>query len=157
MATALAAAILLHNHTDIEAHQRADVRAQAAIGSRHQHAVPDAGQADTDLLDARVEGTGGHINTLEQLDLFRPAQHIQRIVGGVQRRQQRAAEGLHAAILSGAGNRASRLGRQAQGVGGDGIAVGESGFLTRLGTHPNPLIEIETAFLDDAILQRPGF
>ena len=154
--TALAAAVVLDDHADVETHQRTDVGAQAAIAGGHQHMVPDSGQAHGDLLDARIEAASEYINALEQLDLLGALQHFQRVVLSIQRHHRRAGEGLHAALLAGAGNRAGGARRLAQGLGMDGVAVGEAGLLAGLGAHANALVEVEAAFLDDAVLQHPG-
>ena len=157
MTTTLTPAILLDDHADVEAHQRPDISAQATVHSGHQDTIPDAGQAHRYLLDPGIQGAGGHVDTLEQLDLLGPIQHIQGIVRRIQGRQQRAAEGLHPPTLPGPGDGAGRLGRLAQSIGADHIAVGEAGFLTGLGAHADALIEVEAAFLDDAVFQGPGF
>ena len=65
MATALAATILLDDHTDIKPYQRPYIRRQPTIGGRHQNAFPHTGHAHGHLLYARVEGTGGGVDTLE--------------------------------------------------------------------------------------------
>jgi len=155
VAAPLAAAVLLDDDADVEAHQRPHVGGQAAIGGCHQDALPDAGHAHADLLDARVEGTGGDVDALEQLDLLGAAQHVQRVIRGVQLRHVLAGERLHAAVLAGAGDRAGGAGRLQQGVLVDGVAVGKAGLLAGLGAHAHALVEVEAAFLDDAVFQRP--
>ncbi|MNC30326.1 hypothetical protein D3C75_786080 [compost metagenome] len=37
----------------------------------------------------------------------------------------------------------------------DAIAVGEAGLLARLRAHADALVEVEAAFLDDAVLEHP--
>ncbi|MNN34544.1 hypothetical protein D3C81_1483530 [compost metagenome] len=73
---ALAAAVLLDDDTDVEAHQRAHIGSEAAIGCCDQDPLPDPGHAHADLLDAGIQGTGGGIDTLEQLDLLGTAEHV---------------------------------------------------------------------------------
>ena len=104
MTATLTAAILFNDHTDVEAHQGANVRTQAAIIGGNQNAIPNAGQADADLLDPRIERTGGDIDALEQLNFLCPTEHIQRVVLGIQGLEQGTAERLHTTILPGAGN-----------------------------------------------------
>ena len=157
MAAALTAAVVLDDHADIEAHQRAHIGGQAAIGGGHQDALPNPGQAHRHLLNPRIEGAGGDIHALEQLNFFRPAKHIQRVVLGVQGADLGAGEHLHTALLAGPRNRPGGAGGLAQGLGGDGVAVGKTGFLAGLGAHADTLIEVEAAFLDDAVFQHPGF
>ncbi|MNQ20466.1 hypothetical protein D3C85_335550 [compost metagenome] len=156
VAATLAAAVLLDDHADIEAHQRANIDAQTAVLRRHQDAIPDPGEADRDLFDPRIESPRGHIDLLEQFDFLRPADHVQRVFRRIQGGDLRAAEGLHPRVLPGPGNRAGRAGGLGQRLGGDGVAVGKAGFLAGLGTHADALIEVETALLDDAVLQHPG-
>ncbi|MCY1405033.1 hypothetical protein D9M71_202600 [compost metagenome] len=153
---ALATAVLLDDHANVETHQRADVRRQRAVGRGYQHLLPDAGQAHGDLLDARVEGAGGGVDLLQQLDLLRPAQHVERVVALVQALRRHRLEGLHAAVLPGAGDRARGLRGLAQGLAGDGVAVGEAGLLAGLRAHADTLVHVEAAFLDDAVLEHPG-
>src|SRR5690606_14778178 len=62
VAAALATAVVLDDHADVEAHQRADVDPQAAVAGGDQDLVPDSGQAHRDLPDARVEGSGGTVD-----------------------------------------------------------------------------------------------
>ena len=66
-------------------------------------------------------------------------------------------QALYPALLAGAGNRACSLRGLGQSIETNRVAVGEAGFLAGLGAYANALIEVETAFLDDAILKNPGF
>ncbi|MCY1352550.1 hypothetical protein D9M69_388560 [compost metagenome] len=156
LAAALAAAVLLDDDADVEAHQRTDVGRQATVGGGHQDVLPAAGHAHGDLLDARIERTGGGIHALEQLDLLAAAEHFQRVVGDVQRRRGGPGEGLHAALLAGAGDRARRVRGGGQRFAVDRVAVCEAGLLAGLRAHPDALVEVEAAVLDDAVLQHPG-
>ncbi|MNH93559.1 hypothetical protein D3C73_461630 [compost metagenome] len=156
MTAALTATVLLDDHTDIETHQRPHIRRQATIGGGHQNPLPDPGHAHGDLLDTRIKRTGRRIDALEQIDFLGTAQHLQRIVRRVELRDILRGERLHGAVLPGAGDRPGGAGRCAQGLQSDRVAVGETGFLTRLRTHAHTLVEVEAAFLDDAVFQRPG-
>ena len=62
------AALLLGNHRHTQAHQRAHIGRQRAIGARHQHHVVFAGQTRHDLRHARVFGTGQLLHLFQQLD-----------------------------------------------------------------------------------------
>lgn len=106
--------------------------------------------------DPWVECTGRGVDALEQIDLFGTGQHFQGVVRRIQLRDILAGECLHRTVLPGPGNRTGCTRRRAQGFKGDGIAVGKTGFLTRLRTHANTLVKVEAAFLDDAVFQRPG-
>ncbi|MNO62091.1 hypothetical protein D3C76_527620 [compost metagenome] len=108
------------------------------------------------MLDPRIQRAGRRIDTLEQFDLFRAADDLKRIVLAIQALYVFMAEDLYLAILAGTGNRTCRAGSLLQCIQGDGIAVGKPGFLTRLRPYADALVKIETAFLDDAVLQRPG-
>ncbi|MNE64656.1 hypothetical protein D3C80_1600780 [compost metagenome] len=83
MTAAFAATVLLDNHADIEAHQGAHIRRQAAVGGGHQNALPDPGHAHGHLLDTRIQSASRHVDTLEQLDFFSTCHHFQRIIGRV--------------------------------------------------------------------------
>lgn len=157
MATALAATILLDDDADIEAHQRADIGAEAAVMGSDQNAIPDPGQAHGDLLDARVERARGTVDTLQQFDLLGTAHDVQRVALGIQLGHLRADESLHTALLASTRDRTRGLCGLGQRIEADGVAVGKTGLLAGLGAHTNALIEVETAFLDDAVLQYPGF
>ncbi|MNV02953.1 hypothetical protein D3C71_931940 [compost metagenome] len=156
MPPALAATVLLDDHADVEAHQRPYIRRQTAVGGSHQNPFPDTGHAHGDLLDARVEGAGRGIDSLEQIDFLGTGQHFQGIVRRIQLRDILAGECLYGAVLPGPGNRTGGPRRRAQGFQGDGIAVGKTGFFTRLRAHAHTLVKVEAAFLDDAVFQRPG-
>ncbi|MND48883.1 hypothetical protein D3C80_398150 [compost metagenome] len=108
------------------------------------------------MLDPRIQRAGRRIDTLEQFDLFRAADDLKRIVLAIQALYVFMAEDLYLAILAGTGNRTCRAGSLLQCIQGDGIAVGKPGFLTRLRPYADALVKIETAFLDDAVLQHPG-
>src|SRR5690606_7834338 len=143
--------------SDVETHQRTDIGAQTAVMGRHENTVPDAGQAHRDLFDARVERPRGTVDTLQQLHLLGAAHDVQRVAFGVELSHLRADKCLYPALLAGAGNRACSLRGLGQSIETDRVAVGEAGFLAGLGAYANALIEVETAFLDDAILENPGF
>ncbi|MCY1172344.1 hypothetical protein D9M73_124770 [compost metagenome] len=156
MTAALAATVLLDDHADVETHQRTYIRRQATVGGRHQNPLPDTGHAHGDLLDTWVKCPRGGIDALEQIDFLGTGQHFQRIVWPVQLRHILGGKRLHGAILPRPGDRTGGTGRSAQGFQGDGIAVGKPGLLTRLRAHTDTLVEVEAAFLDDAVFQRPG-
>ena len=156
MSAALAAPVLFDDHTHIETHQRPYIRRQPTVGGRHEDALPHASHAHGHLLDTRVQGAGGCVDSLEQLDLFRTADHFQGVIRRIQLGHVLGTECLHRAILAGTGNRTGGTRRQAQGLQGDRIAVGKAGLLTRLRANAYALVKVETAFLDDPIFQRPG-
>ncbi len=89
---ALAAAVLLDDDADAQAHQWGAHRCQGAVDRGHQGALPDPGQADGDLLDTRIQGTGRLVQLLQEGDLGGAIQHVQRIVLAIEalRRLHRA-------------------------------------------------------------------
>ena len=101
MTAALATAILLDDHTHVEAHQRPYIRSQAAVGGCHQNAFPDPGHTHGDLLNTRVERPGGSIDTLEQLDFFCAADDLKRVIRRIQLSDILRGEGLNGAVLPG--------------------------------------------------------
>src|SRR3546814_3691323 len=64
--------------------------------------LPDARQAYSHLLDARVQRPGRDVDALEQLDLLGTAEPIERIVLRVQRRECRPGQHLDLALLAAA-------------------------------------------------------
>ena len=80
-----AAAILLRDHGQRDAHQRADVGRQHAVAAQHQHHVVLAGQARHHLHDSGVFRPRHLFHALEQLHLGRRVQRSERVVGQVQR------------------------------------------------------------------------
>lgn len=156
MRAALTTPLLLDDDTDIETHQRTDIRTQAAIQCRDQNTFPDPGQADCDLLHARIERPRGAVDTLQQGHLVCPRQYIQRIVRRVQRTERRHLGGLHPPLLPGPGNRTGGTRCLAQGGQLNTVAVGKTGFFTGQRAHTNALVEVETAFLDDTVFEHPA-
>src|SRR5690606_37585261 len=109
MSTALASAVLLDDHAAVETHQWSDVGRHATIEPGYQHVLPDARQAYRYLLDSWIKRARCDVDALEQLDLFGPAEPVQRVVPVVQRRERGLLEHLHAYLLPGASDRTSCL------------------------------------------------
>ena len=109
-----------------------------------------------DLCDARVQATGIGIQALQKGHLVRLGHDFQRIVRSIQGRIVAPIPGLHAAGLTGAGNRARGPHCLAQCRQAYIIAVGKAGFLARLGAHAHALVDVEAAILDDAVFEYPG-
>ena len=105
VAAAFASAVLFDDHADVETHQRTNVGGQRTVAGRYQDLLPDAGHAHRDLLDAGIERTGSGVDLLQQLDLLGAAEHVQRVLAGVQASRRHGLERLHAAVLSRTGNR----------------------------------------------------
>ncbi len=118
--------------------------------------LPDARQAYSHLLDARVQRPGRDVDVLEQLDLLGTAEPVERIVLRVQRRECRPGQHLDLALLAAARDGACSLSRLTQCIGSDRVAVGETGFLAGQCAHADALLQMEAALLDDAILEHPG-
>lgn len=138
MPAALASTVLLDDHADVETHQRSHVRRQASVGRGHQDTFPDPRHAHRDLLDARVEGTGGDVDTLEQFDFLGSGQDIQRVVRRIELRHILRRECLHPTVLAGSGDRTGRTRGSAKSLEVDRVAVGEAGLFTGLRANANP-------------------
>jgi hypothetical protein len=65
----LAPALVLGDHGHRQAHQRAHIGRQRAIGARHHHHVVFTGQSGHHLHHARVFGAGQLLDPAQQLDL----------------------------------------------------------------------------------------
>ena len=103
----LAPAVLLGHDLDAEAHQRADVGGDEAVGADDVDHAPARRQADADLSDARIAGARRGVDPLAQRDLLGEGDEAQRIVGAVhrlvgapRRRRRRALRAGRAASAS---------------------------------------------------------
>ena len=155
-AAALTAAVMLDDDADIEPYQRPDVPCPGTVAGGDQHGVMYTAKTDRDLGNARIEAAGVGVQPLQQRHLVSLGHHIQRIVRRIQGGVVTALPGLHRAALPAAGDRAGRAGSLGQGSQAQVVAIGEAGLLTGLGAHADPLIDIETAVLDDTVFQHPG-
>src|SRR5690606_9181590 len=99
LAAAFTTTVVFDDDADIETHQRTNIRRQAAVAGGDQDMFPKTGETYCDLLDTRIQRTGGDVDAFEQLDLGGPVPHIQRVVTDIQALQRHAGKGLHAALL----------------------------------------------------------
>ena len=83
--TDFAAHRFLGNHCDAQAHQRAHIGGERAVGARDHHHVVFTGQPSHHLHDARIFSFGKFFNFFKQLDLGRAAQCGDRIEFVVER------------------------------------------------------------------------
>ena len=121
--------VLLGDDGHVEAHERADIPGDKAIGADDFDHRPAGGQAGRYLHHARIAGAGGGVDHLQQLDLFGKGHGIER--RGV---------GIEVAVVAARRRRGLPLGRieQLQGLSGaadrlfaDLVGMGKAGHLTR--------------------------
>ena len=151
-----AAAVLLHDHLDVHAHQRTYVRGQHAVAARDQHGVHATGQTDRNLLNARIGRTQQFVYDAERFDLGVVVQRIDGIVAGVQRMAAAAYQRMRRMRVAVAGDRPRGAGRAQQRLRIDVVGIGEAGLLAGDGAHADALIDGMRAILDDAVLHRPA-
>ena len=153
-----AAAVLLGDHRDRQANQRAHIGGQCAVGSCHHDHVVLGGQTGHDLYDARVFGTSDGLDTAQQIDLGCAVQSGHRVERGIKRAAGRnfACRHLDALVLCGLRDGAHRHRGVHQGRFGDVVRVGKGGFLARNSPHTHALVDAEAASLDDAFFQAPA-
>ncbi len=89
----LAFAVIIDLHADRQAHQRAHVRCQRTVGSRHQHQFIDAGKAGGDFLHALIGSTRRIIDAVQQLNFLFTRQALQRVERRVERAVGHRTEG----------------------------------------------------------------
>jgi len=151
---------LLGDHRDRQAHQRAHIGGQGAVGTRHQHHIVFTCQPGHDLHDARILGSGQFFNPFQQRHLLRAVERGNR----VHRCVQHAAAGhldlgadLDAPILAARSDRAHGPRGVHQRSFGDVVRVGERSFLAGHRAHAHALVDAEAAALDDAFFKAPAF
>jgi hypothetical protein len=135
---ALAAAVLLDDHLHVEAHQRAHVGGQRAVGRHHQHRLVTGGQPHVDFLDAGVLAPRLGVHGLQQRHLGGLVEARDRVVGRVapRRRHRLPGPGLQRLALPGDGAR--RVGGAGQRRQQDVFGIGEAGLFAADGPHPTP-------------------
>ena len=154
--TRFAAAVLLHDHLDVHAHQRPYVRGQHAVAARDQHRVHATGKADRHLLHARIGRTQQLVDDAQRFDLGVVVQRIDRVVAGIQRTAAAAHQRVRRMRAAIAGDRARGAGRAQQRLRIDVIGIGEAGLLAGDRAHADALVDGVRAVLDDAVLHRPA-
>ncbi len=153
---ALAAIALLGDHGHRQPHQRTHIGGQGAVGSGHQHLFVDAADGGHHLIDGGVQTSGELVHLLQQGDLLVLVESLERIHGRIEQVRFGASPCLHLAVSTGCGDAASGSHRLLQGQQAQLVRVGEASLLAADGAHPDPLIDVVAAILDDAIFQHPG-
>src|SRR5574343_217869 len=153
----LALAVFLNDDRYRATDQRPDVGGQPAVGTGDQNHLVFAGQRGHYLHHARVEGAGETFQALQQLDLGVGRQRGDRVVWHVERigygRRQKLPE---FGILSERTDGPHGVGGVAERPRADVVGVGEGGLLAGQRAHADALVDVETARLDDALVQAPG-
>ena len=153
-----AAAVLLGNHGDRQAHQRAHIGGQRAVGTGHQHHVVFTGQARHHLRHAGVLGAGALLQALQQGHLGGAVQRS----NGVYTLVKAAAGGnLFGGYAHTASLRHGRNGTHgARGIQQRGqrnvIRIRKSGLFAAHGAHAHALVNAERAGLHNALFQAPA-
>ncbi len=153
---AFATAIAFNQDAAVEAHQRANIRTQGAIGRRHQHLFVDTGQGGDDLSDRRIQSPGETVHLFQQSDLLLLIQSPQGIDRCIQSGSMARLPDADLAITPTLRYATGGDHRLAQRMDTDLVRVGKTGLLAAHGAHTNSLIDVVTAILDDAIFQHPG-
>jgi hypothetical protein len=83
--TLLAPPLFFHDHGHRHPHQGPHVGRHAAVGTRHQHHFPGAGNVGHDFAHPRVEGPRHGFEAFQQLDLGGVVERGDRVAGGIQR------------------------------------------------------------------------
>ncbi len=152
----LTASILFDDDVHIAQDQGTHVGGEMPLVVHDQNGIVVSNQVDGDLFHPGIRGSGGSVQLLQQIDLAFVGQAFQGIQGRI--------EWLN---CPGAGyGDTAALARMGDGVGaGSGFqqvfqvqvfGVGEAGFLTADGAQPGALLQVEIAFLDDAVIENPG-
>ncbi len=152
----LAAIALLGDHGHRQTHQRTHIGGQGAVGRGHQHLFVDAADGGHHLIDGGVQTSGELVHLLQQGDLLVLVEGLQRIHGRIEQVCGGSGPRLHLAVSTGSGYAASGGHRLLQRQQAQLVRVGEAGLLAADGAHPDPLIDVVAAILDDAIFQHPG-
>ena len=105
----LAPPVRLDNHLQRQAHQRAHIGRQHAVGARQEDDLVFATEARHDLRHARIKGAAHALDAFEQRDLLGIGQARQRIVRQIKRRRRGALDDLYPALTALARDRAGRL------------------------------------------------
>jgi len=154
----LAASLVFDNDAYIETHQGAHIRREGAIAGDHHDAGVLAGETDVDLFHPRVQGAGEAVHGFQKGNALLLGQRCQRIDTGVQIPWLVSMPRLYrSAIAAVPGDCTGGSRRLGEGGQQDLIGVGEAGFLAADRSHADTLVDIEAAFLDDAVFQSPGF
>ena len=156
----LAAAVLLHDHLGVEAHQRPDVAGNHAVAAGDEHRVDRGAERYRDLAHARVGGAQQPVDAAHRFEFFgvavgvdRIGRDIQRLGGGHPGTHQRRRGA--AVAVAGDGFRGARSRQQRVGV--DFVGIREAGLLAGDRPHADALVDRVRAVLDDAVLHRPAF
>jgi hypothetical protein len=154
-----AAAVLLGDHRDRQADQRAHIGRQRAVGAGHHDHVVFGGQTGHDLHHPWIFGAGDLFHTAEQVHFVRAVHGGHRVERGIEGAAggDLARRHFDALVLCRSANGAHRHGRVHQRSFRNVVRIGKGGFLARHGPHTHTLVDAEAAGFDDALFQTPAF
>src|SRR5207237_4029654 len=153
--TLLAAAVLLHEHRDVETHQRANISRQLALARGYQDDLVHGGDTGGDVHDARINAASLAIYTLEPRNLVVSCKRSNRIRGQVEPVPRLRVPCADAPLAAVNGDRARCTRGFLEGGQDDLVGVGEPRLLTRERPHADTLRDARAALLDEAVLERP--
>jgi len=108
------------------------------------------------LRHPRILGACQRLQTFEQSDLAGCVERSERVLWHIQAMPAASLQRRHAPLLPGRCNRPHCRGGIAEGLDADIVGVGKSRFFPRQGAYADPLVDVETASLDDSLLEAPG-
>ena len=148
---------MLDDDRQRQAHQRAHIGSQGAIGTRHHDHIVFTGQTSHDLHHARVFGAGLLFQTLEQLHFGGAVQAANRVFTMVELAAggDDAAGDLGAGVQTGSSDAAHRVGGIHERGHGDIVRIGKRGFLSANGPYTHTLINTERASFHNPLFQAP--
>ncbi len=155
----LALAVLFDDHIDRHAHQRPHVGREHAVAARDQDDVVVGADAGHDLLDARIARTRQLFDLLQHPHFGGGVERGDRIAVGIVRRLRarrdfRGNLDLARAMTRDRARRDRRLGQRLER---NVIRIRKGGLVADDRAHTDALLNIETAALDDAFLERKRF
>jgi hypothetical protein len=156
-ATLLASIVFTHQHSDIEAYQRANIGRQGVVGCCDQDMIDSTRQGNNNLLDALVERTGLGIQLLQQFHLFLGTTTIDRVARGVQSLCRTIRQGnLTATRLSLFYDGTRIVDCLGYGISLKIIAIGKTGLFFGHRANAYTLFYIETTLAQDTVIHDPG-
>src|SRR5581483_9077578 len=152
----LTASILLHEHRNVETHERPNIRGELSLARCDEHHVVHGCNARSDMYYTRIDATRFAIDALEPGDLVLGGDRGNRVRRQIELMSGAWVPGLHATITALHGDRPCGARGFLQSREHDLIGIRETCLLARQSPDSNTLLDAGAAILDDAVLQRPG-
>ena len=146
-------AVALDNDRHRQAYQRPYVGIHQAVIARHHHHLIFAGQASHHLHHTRIDCTSIAFHPFQQCDFFRVLEGGDRIIRQIDLAARTTMQHRHGLCAALPCNCARCLRGAVQRIQADVVGIGEGGLLAAHCAHPDTLIYVETAGLDDALFQ----